>query len=235
METQKGKRLFQYRNVNIRGNKRFKKRLHIVIICVMLLTLTGCIQINDFIYSSHTYTITLDTTVNISKTQLKQACDVIENRIRILKIDGTASAKNQSIIVTIKGNEKSDELIKNLCRRGKISFIDDNGNTILDNSSNDLIESAQIYFKPLDGKSNFSLAVHLCKKAAEKFGNFTEQNIGKHISIIIDEEMYAYPLILEKIENGIFEMDNIKDEENATIIKYLFLSEYLPCEFSLRQ
>ena len=47
--------------------------------------------------------------------------------------------------------------------------------------------------------------------------------------------MYSYPLISEKIENGIFEMDNIKDEENAFIIKYLFLSEYLPYEFSLRQ
>ena len=69
----------------------FKKRLHIVIICVMLLTLTGCIQMKDFIYPSHTFSITLDTTEDLSKTQLKQACDVIENRIKILKIDGTAS------------------------------------------------------------------------------------------------------------------------------------------------
>lgn len=78
-------------------------------------------------------------------------------------------------------------------------------------------------------------SLDLCKKAAEEFGNFTEQNIGKHIGIIIDQEMYSFPLISEKIENGIFEMDNIKDEENALIIKYLFLSEYLPYEFSLRQ
>lgn len=227
--------MFQSKDLNIRGNKRFKKRLHIVIICVMLLTLTGCIHMKDFIYSSHTFSIILDTTENISKTQLKQACDVIENRIKILKIDGTASTKNQSIIVNIKGIDRSDELIEKLCRRGNICFIDENGKTILDNSSNDLIESAQIYYKPLDGKSNFSLEVHLCKKAAEEFGNFTEQNIGKHIGIIIDQEMYSFPLISEKIENSIFEMDNIKDEENALIIKYLFLSEYLPYEFSLRQ
>ena len=105
--------MIQSRDLKIRGeNKRFKKRLHIVLICVMLLTLTGCIQMKDFIYSSHTFSITLDTTENISKTQLKQACDVIENRIKILKIDGTASAKNQSIIVTIKGIDRSDELIE---------------------------------------------------------------------------------------------------------------------------
>ena len=41
------KGVFQSRDLNIRGNKRFKKRLHIVIICVMLLTLTGCIQMKD--------------------------------------------------------------------------------------------------------------------------------------------------------------------------------------------
>jgi preprotein translocase subunit SecD len=214
--------VFQSRDLNIRGNKRFKKRLHIVIICVLLLTLTGCNQIRGLFSFSNTFSITLDTTENISKTQLKQACDVMENRIKILKIDGTASVKNQSIIVTIKGIDRSDELIEKLCRRGNICFIDESGNTILDNSSNDLIESAQIYFKPLDGKSNFSLEVHLCKKAAEEFGNFTEQNIGKHIGIIIDQEMYSYPLISEKIENGIFEMDNIKDEENALIIKWFF-------------
>lgn len=227
--------MFQSRDLNIRGNKRFKKRLNIVIICVLLLTVTGCNQIRGLFSFSNTFSITLDTTENISKTQLKQASDVIENRIKILKIDGTASVKKQFIIVTIKGIDRSDELIEKLCCRGNICFIDESGNTILDNSSNDLIESAQIYFKPLDGKFNFSLEVHLCKKAAEEFGNFTEQNIGKHIGIIVDQEMYSYPLISEKIENGIFEMDNIKDEENALIIKYLFLSEYLPYEFSLRQ
>nr|WP_314465175.1 hypothetical protein [uncultured Clostridium sp.] len=63
--------MFKSRDLNIRGNKSFKKRLHIVIICVLLLTLTGCNQIIGLFSFSNTFSITLDTTENISKTQLK--------------------------------------------------------------------------------------------------------------------------------------------------------------------
>lgn len=48
----------------------FKKRLYVIVICVLLLTLTGCIEMMDLIYSSHKFSITLDTTENISKTGL---------------------------------------------------------------------------------------------------------------------------------------------------------------------
>ncbi|MBI3404285.1 MAG: protein translocase subunit SecD [Acidobacteria bacterium] len=59
----------------------------------------------------------------------------------------------------------------------------------------------------------YEVVFQLSNEAAKRFGPFTEQNIGKHLAIILDHKVESYPVINGKIEDsGVIE-GNFGQEE----------------------
>lgn len=77
-----------------------------------------------------------------------------------------------------------------------ILFKDENGNIVLDSSDISLIS------KGFDGLNGDYIQIELTEKGTADFAKATRENIGKQISIVLNDEVLLAPTVQEEITEG---------------------------------
>ncbi len=118
------------------------------------------------------------------------------------------------------------EVVKSLAKTAEIKFVDEDGNVLLSGSD---IASASVSTDPLESYSmpDPHVVLNFSEEGAKKFATATEENVGKIISIMLDQTVLVEPHVSEKIEsssavitigNGTFAEKKEQATEYATLI-----------------
>ncbi len=108
---------------------------------------------------------------------------------------------DRRISIEIPGVQNADEVLDELGSPGTLMFVDTTGNTVLEGT--DVADAqAGTQTDQQTGASQNVVQLELTKEGAEKFAKATEENVGKQIAIIFDDEVLSSPRVNEKIADG---------------------------------
>lgn len=176
-----------------------------------------------------------DLNINPTETDMEAARLTIENRLdklNILDRDVTIDLQNKHIIVRFpwksdEANFDPENAIAELGETAKLTFVDPDGNVVLDGSH--VTRSVAEY----DSQSTLSYIVSLGfdDEGKKLFADATTRLVGKEITIYMDEVMISSPTVEEPILDGKAMINNIGGAEEAQTLANKIAAGSLP--FSL--
>ena len=136
---------------------------------------------------------------NIEKEDLEKTRQLLSLRVNKLGVAETTviTEGDKKIRVDIPGAFDSSDIVNNLTKSGVLEFKDTSGNVVLEGKD---IEKATAV---LDNQTNKPVvSLELTSEGKDKFAEATGNNIGKNISIFMDEEEISSPVVESKITDG---------------------------------
>lgn len=118
------------------------------------------------------------------------------------------------INIDIPGVSDANSILEELGKPGSLTFVDSEGNTILDGTH---VSSAQAGIDNSDSTQGEQYVVSLTfdEEGTAAFGEATTNNIGKPIYIIYDDEIVSSPIVQEAITGGQCRIDGLDSYEEA--------------------
>ncbi len=118
------------------------------------------------------------------------------------------------INIDIPGVSDANSILEELGKPGSLTFVDSQGNTILDGTH---VASAQAGIDKSDATKGDQYVVSLTfdDEGTKAFADATTNNVGKPIYIIYDDEIVSSPVVREAITGGQCRIDGMKDYEEA--------------------
>jgi len=126
----------------------------------------------------------------------KEAIERIGDTPKLEFYKGRKQSESQEIIDTIQSRLNSDEPIDNLDFY-KNPYYDDTVSPIISGNN---IERADVVFDPNTNLSKVSVTID--EEGKNKFAEFTKNNIGEILYIVLDENIVSGPSINQEIPNG---------------------------------
>lgn len=161
---------------------------------------------------------------NIQPDDLDRVRTLISTRVDATgAVDPTITTEGTDRIrVDIPGKYQSAAIVDQLSKTGVLTFKDAQGKVVLEGK--DIKEASPGY----DDMGR--IVVHLQMKDAgvEKFAKATEANIGKQISINMDDEMLSNPTVNDAIRNGKATITGQTSEEEAKVLAAMINNGALP-------
>lgn len=140
---------------------------------------------------------------------LESVRNVIERRVNLFGVSEpnvqiSSFEGKDRIVVELPGVENTKEAVEIIGRTAHLVFAqvgsdEEPGIFPTDLTGADL-ESARVDFDTQTGKPVVSLV--FTQEGANKFSNLTEQNVGKPLAILLDQEVVSAPIVQEKITGG---------------------------------
>jgi SecD/SecF fusion protein len=84
-----------------------------------------------------------------------------------------------------------------------------------------------------DNKQNTKIRIKLKPEAVKIFADATRNNLNKSIAIVIDNEVYSWPVVRSVIEGGEVEVTGEYTSKEASSFPVIFNTEELPLSFKL--
>ncbi len=138
---------------------------------------------------------------------------------------------NSRVIVELPGVDDPDAAADFIGKTAELEFKDENGKVVLSGAN---LKEAKAELDPATSEPQVSLEFD--KEGAEKFREFSRQNIGKPMGIYLDDEMFSNPTIQEEIPNGMARIsggfETLKDAEDTAV---LLRSGALPVSLSIEE
>jgi len=167
--------------------------------------------------------------------ELEAAKATIENRLDGLNIlDRDVFVDKQNGYITVRFPWKSDETdfdpdkaIAELGETAKLTFVDPDGNVILD-GSHVLSSVAQ---RDTQGLNGYMVSLVFDDEGKKLFADATARLVGKEIRIFMDDRMISHPVVEEVIPNGEAVINQISTGEEALALATKIQAGALP--FSL--
>ena len=132
------------------------------------------------------------------------------------------------IYVHIPGVFDENEVLKDLGRPGSLSFIDPEGNTVLDGL---MIASAQAgVTEDSMGNKDYIVSLVFTAEGTEAFADATAKWIDDRIYIVYDDEIISAPTVREPITDGQCQIDHIGGYEEAEMLASYIRIGSLPLE-----
>lgn len=118
------------------------------------------------------------------------------------------------INVEIPGVSDANEVLEDLGKPGALEFQDESGNVVLEGSD---IADAQgaVSSDQTTGAKTYVVTLTLTSEGTEKFETATEENLGKTIAIVYDNEVISAPVVNSVISNGKAEISGQTSIEEA--------------------
>ncbi len=107
-----------------------------------------------------------------------------------------ACSNDKNSIETQEKEEQSTESKKPL---GNIVMKDEDGDVVITVED---IQSAETIINDNNGKKEYCVSIKFTDEGKEKFAKVTEQNIGKMISICVDDKVVSAPRVQAVISDG---------------------------------
>ncbi|MBR1884411.1 MAG: protein translocase subunit SecD [Clostridia bacterium] len=145
----------------------------------------------------------------ITESDLESAKAVICKRVEasgiydyFIRID---NAKGQIAIEIPADTSNTEvdplEVVKSLAQTAEVKFVDEEGNVLISGSD---IASATVSTEAVDvsGLPSPHVVLNFSDEGKNKFADATEANVGKTISIMLDDEVLLSPKVNERIESN---------------------------------
>lgn len=126
------------------------------------------------------------------------------------------------IRVDIPGAFNSSEIVDGLSKTGNLEFKDESGNVIL--TGKDVKQATAI----IDQSSRPVVSLELNDEGQTKFADATSKNLGKTISILMDNEVLSSPVVQNAITDGKAVINGMKSMDEATKLSGMISSGALP-------
>ncbi|MBB6621927.1 protein translocase subunit SecD [Clostridium gasigenes] len=152
---------------------------------------------------------------DVKKEDLEKTRQLLALRVNKLGVsETTVTTEGQKRIrVDIPGAFDSSDIVKNLTKSGKLEFKDSEGSVVLEGK--DVSKATAI----LDNQTNKPvISLELNDDGKGKFAEATGNNIGKKITIFMDEDEISSPVVETKIADGkaiISGSENLKEAQNT--------------------
>lgn len=153
---------------------------------------------------------------------------VFRNRLDSKGLTEATIAKQglKRIRVEIPGTTDPNEAQQLLGRTAKLEFKDESGNVIITGS--DVSRAKPQYSTPQGGVTQPVVSLELNSEGAKKFADGTKKNIGKPISIVLDDKVISSPTVQDEITDGRAIITGMSSMDEATNLANLIQSGALP-------
>lgn len=151
----------------------------------------------------------------------KQLLELRVNKIGISETVVTEEG-DKRIRIDVPGAYNSNEIVDGLSKTGNLEFKDPEGNVVL--TGKDVKEATAI----LDDTSRPVVSLELNDDGQQKFAEVTANNIGKNISIYMDDEVVSSPVVQSAITNGKAVINGMASMDEATKLSGIISSGALP-------
>lgn len=155
------------------------------------------------------------------RQRTKQLLELRVNKIGVAETVVTEEGEKR-IRIDIPGAYDSNEIVDGLSKTGNLEFKDADGNVVL--TGKDVKDATAI----LDDTSRPVVSLELNADGQEKFAEVTANNIGKTISIYMDDEVVSSPVVQNTITNGKAVINGMSSMEEATKLAGVISSGALP-------
>lgn len=129
---------------------------------------------------------------------------------------------SKRIRVDIPGEHQTKELVQNLSKTGKLTFKDSSGNVVLEGKD---IESATA---GVDEYGKYIVNLKMKPEGIKKFADATKANLGKIISINMDDEVLSSPRVNTEILNGQAQITGSSTEQEVKMLASMINNGALP-------
>ncbi|MDR1616767.1 MAG: hypothetical protein LBR98_07130 [Syntrophomonadaceae bacterium] len=159
------------------------------------------------------------------------AVSILQSRIDKEKIMNPAVYKEGTDQIVVKGvsqdNVNLNEIASSLAKTALLSFRDESGNTLLTGADIKKVKAE----KAVIDDSGYQISIEFSKDGSKKFAEATSNNIGKRISIFLDDEVMSDPYVSMVITDGKCAITGSYTKESAEDLERLLKVGTLP--FSL--
>ena len=155
------------------------------------------------------------------RQRTKQLLELRVNKIGVAETVVTEEG-DKRIRIDIPGAYDSNEIVENLSKTGNLEFRDADGNVVL--TGKDVEKATSI----LDDTSSPVVSLELNDEGQSKFAEVTANNIGKTISIYMDDELVSSPVVQSTITNGKAVINGMSSMDEATKLAGIISSGALP-------
>ena len=139
----------------------------------------------------------------VTDAEMKAAISLLQGR---LDWSGWTEAEvaregDKRIRVQIPGVENAEEAIQEIDQTAQLSFVDEAGNVLL---TGDMVKDAykQVGATDPNGPSLPYVALEFNDEGKQRFAEATQNNIGKVIYIVMDDEVISAPVVQTAITDG---------------------------------
>ncbi|MGG7058516.1 protein translocase subunit SecD [Clostridium tertium] len=163
---------------------------------------------------------------NVSSDVLERTKQLLELRVNSIGVAETVVTVegDNRIRIDIPGEYDSNEIVENLSKTGNLEFRDSDGNVLL--TGKDVKEATAV----LDSTSSPVVSLEFNDDGKEKFAEVTANNIGKAISIYMDDELVSSPVVQSAITDGKAVINGMSSMDEATKLAGVISSGALPVE-----
>lgn len=161
---------------------------------------------------------------NVSSDVLERTKQLLELRVNKIGVSETVVTVegDRRIRVDIPGAFNSSEIVDGLTKTGNLEFKDSDGNIVL--TGKDVKEATAI----LDDTSRPVVSLELNEDGKSKFAEATAANIGKNISIYMDNEVVSSPVVQNAITDGKAVINGMSSMNQAKKLSGVISSGALP-------
>lgn len=163
---------------------------------------------------------------NVSSDVRQRTKQLLELRVNKIGVAETVVTEegDKRIRIDIPGAYDSNEIVEDLSKTGNLEFRDSDGNVLL--TGKDVKEATAV----LDSTSSPVVSLEFNDEGKEKFAEVTADNIGKAISIYMDDELVSSPTVQSAITDGKAVINGMSSMDEATKIAGVISSGALPVE-----
>lgn len=138
-------------------------------------------------------------------------------------VDPTITTEGSNRIrVDIPGKYQSASIVEQLSKTGVLTFKDSTGKIVLEGK--DIAEASPGY----DELGRIVVNLRMREEGVAKFAEATKNNVGKSISINMDDEMLSNPVVNEPITTGQASITGQSTEEEAKLLAAMINNGALP-------
>ena len=165
----------------------------------------------------------------VDEDAVKRVIKIIDKRINELGLTEPIVQRQgeRRIIVELPGVKDPEKAIEMIGKTALLEFKDESGKTYL--TGKDLKDAkAQI-----DQAKQNLVALEFSEQGGKIFGELTSKNVGKHIAILLDNQVLTNPVVNEPILGGKAVITGNRSIEEAERIAILLRSGSLPVKIDI--
>lgn len=168
---------------------------------------------------------------DVTTEQMQQTKDMLDIRVNKLGVAETVVTieGDNRIRIDIPGSHSSDDIVDKLKATGNLTFRDEAGTVLLTGKED--VKKAEAGIDQTTNKPIISL--ELTAGGATKFAEATEANLGKTISIYMDEEVVSAPRVDSVILDGKAQITGSANLEEATQTANIINAGALPIDIKV--
>jgi len=160
----------------------------------------------------------------VDEDAVQRVVKIIEKRVNEIGLTEPIIQRQgqRRIIVELPGIKEPEKAIEMLGKTALLEFQDESGTTVM--TGKDLKDAKA----EIDQKKSNVVALEFSEEGGKLFGTLTTNNVGKHISILLDKKVLTSPVVNEAITSGKAIITGSRTIEEARDLSILLRSGSLP-------